>query len=183
MDRCFPCSAAAHHRPVTNPTCQVFSSVFCSPSTTQVRDSMKHRMFAVSLLFVAACQQLATGPGQSQLRVETTGTTFTRGAAPEFAVIPFVVTNQDSRPIYLAWCGERLMAALDRREAGQWVQHSGDGCLTNQDISPVELAPGATVQSQRGVTEAGEYRLRLGSSGSPAEPSQWVVVSNEFTIQ
>jgi hypothetical protein len=144
---------------------------------------MKHRVFAVGLLFVAACQQLATGPGQSRLLIETAGTTFTRGAAPEFAVIPFVVTNQGSRSIYLARCGERLMAAPDRREAGQGVQHSGDGCLTNQDMSPVELAPGATVQSQRGVTEAGEYRLRLGSSGSPAEPSQWVIVSNEFTIQ
>lgn len=68
----------------------------------------------------------------------------TNSACHAFSGVPFVVEKTGGNPIYLARCGERLMAALDRREGGQWVQHSGDGCLTNQDMTPVELAPGAT---------------------------------------
>lgn len=140
--------------------------------------------FGLILLSAAACQQLATDPHDVQVLVQTEGATFVRAAATSFAEVPFRVENQGNSTIYLARCGERLTAVLDRWEGGQWVQHSGDACQAIYAMNPVPLAPGAWLSNVRGVPEPGRYRLRPGIVLTAGEPSEWtVVMSNEFTVE
>ncbi len=145
---------------------------------------MRIHVFALALLLaVAACQELLD-PLPVQLLVQTEGTTFVRDPAAGLAAVPFTMENQSNRTIYVARCGERLMAALDRWESGQWVQHSGDLCQAIYTMDPLALAPGTSLSSVRGVLEPGRYRLRPGIRLAPTEASEWsIAVSNEFMVE
>jgi len=146
---------------------------------------MKSHLFAAGLLLLgAACHPLATGPHDVQVLVQSDGITFSRDSDQASAGVPFVVENRGSSTIYLARCGERIMVALDSWQGGQWVQNSGDACLTMEPMDPRPLAPGASVSSVRNVQEAGRYRLRPGIGLTSGESSHWLIASsNEFTVE
>jgi hypothetical protein len=146
---------------------------------------MKLRAGFLCVLFLAAaCQQLSTGPEPSAVSVRTEASTFVRDAAFGSAMVPFAVENRGRSTLYLARCGERLLAALDRLESGQWVQHSGDACQTVYAMDPRHLAPGATITSVHRVNEPGRYRLRPGVLATAGGPRSWTAaVSNEFTVE
>ncbi|CAN5713645.1 hypothetical protein BH23GEM6_BH23GEM6_24330 [soil metagenome] len=136
------------------------------------------------LLVAAACQPLITRPEPSTIMVLTEGSIFVRDATPGSASVPFTVENRGTSTLYLARCGERLMAAVDRWENGQWVQHSGDACQTVYPMDARPLAPSASFSSARQVSAPGRYRLRLDARSAPTLPSEWTTaVSNEFTVE
>jgi hypothetical protein len=136
---------------------------------------------AAAILATAACDGLFTGP-DGALRVRTDGTRFVRDAQG-FAQVSFTAENRGADTVYLAPCGERVMAALDRLEQGRWVQHSGDACLHLLVAGPFALAPGATHASFRGVMEPGVYRIRPGVHPRPGAEPEWRWTSNRFTVE
>jgi hypothetical protein len=141
-----------------------------------------HSLWVV--LFVPACQQLGTSPEPDGLLVQTGGSTFTRDPALGSATVPFSVVNRGRSTLYLTRCGERLMAALERWENGQWVQYSGDACQTIYPMDPHPLAPSASVSSVHRILEPGRYRLRPGVQTSASEPTIWTAaISNQFRVE
>jgi hypothetical protein len=133
------------------------------------------------LVVLSACQQLSTSSRLAALQVQTDGSTFVRDPAVGSATVPFSVVNRGRSTLYLARCGERIMAVLDRWESGRWVQH-GDACLTDRRMDPWPVSPSATLTSTHHVLQPGRYRLRPGVSTGGTK-SWTVAFSNEFTIE
>lgn len=117
------------------------------------------------------------------LQVTTEGMVFALPAAGG-ADVPFAATNSGSEPLFLARCGERIMAAVDRLKNGRWTQYSGDVCQAIHPMDPLRLAGGDTVRGVQGVREAGRYRLRLAVvGGSPDDTGSTEVYSTTFTLE
>ena len=139
----------------------------------------RHLVVLIGLV-LAGC---SSSSGLSEaLRVRVGGGVF-EGEPARAALVPFEVVNASTRDLYLARCGERLMAAVDRWNGVRWVQHSGDACLTVADMSPLRLAAGASHQSTRAIAEPGMYRLRLGVSAAPSAEYAWDATSAPFTVR
>lgn len=96
--------------------------------------------------------------------------------------VTFRVENRSSDTVYLARCGERIMAAVDRREGDRWVAYRSDACRTDLRMDPLRLAPGESATDRHAVQIPGRYRLRLGASRSPGEAPVWDVASHEFEV-
>ncbi len=99
------------------------------------------------------------------------------------ASIQFTVENRSSSEVAIHRCGDRIMAALDRRDGPGWEQFSGDVCLANQIMVPLRLAPGARTVGVQMVQQRGVYRLRLGIDRGGAAQVMCTVTSNEFTVE
>jgi hypothetical protein len=122
-----------------------------------------------------------TQPGAINLDVEITAVE----AAPDALggwTVSYTVTNVGETAVWLARCGDRLMVAVDVRAAVAWNEYSGDGCRAIYDMSPWELAPGATLSGSRRFQEGGRYRFRLGTVADPAETFDWTVASPPFVV-
>ncbi len=137
---------------------------------------------AVFTVVAAAFGCGATQPGAIDLHVEITAVEVAADALDGWTV-SFTVTNAGETAVRLARCGDRLMLAVDVRVAVAWNEYSGDGCRAIYDMSPWELAPGATLSGSRGFQEAGHYRLRFGVAADPAEMLDWTVASPSFVVR
>ena len=131
--------------------------------------------------FLLGCAA-ATEPG-GQVRVEVLGVSFERGTEGHAASVPFVVANSGTASVYLARCGARLMAAVDRWEGGRWNQYSGDACPAIYPMDPLALAPGTRHQGVRAIGEPGVYRLRVGVAAPTGAAVEWLVASAPFEIR
>jgi hypothetical protein len=107
---------------------------------------------------LASCDSL-TGPG-SRLRVVALATTYTRDESDGVAV-RFRVTNLTRDPVYLRRCGWIDAEALQRR-GGEWIPRYGGVCPANMDMSLITLPRGHTLEGERLIRDAGQYRLRIG---------------------
>lgn len=146
---------------------------------------MKILLCSLPLLFLAAaCQDLGTEARPPVISIHTESTAFELDPVQGMTTVPFVVANRTRATIYLARCGERLMAALDRWQDGRWVQVSGDACQTHLPMVPLPLPSLATTSGERVLDRAGRYRLRPGVNRSAAGNTDYAeVASNEFTVQ
>jgi hypothetical protein len=142
--------------------------------------TMRTPALSLLILLLSACQSVME-PGDAALELQTQGSEFVISPTEESASVPFTVTNHGPASVWIARCGDRLMAALDRREGGKWVQYSGDGCLMNTLTGPVELGAGEVLQGARGVVDPGQYRLRIGVSA--AGQIGWDRASNGFIVR
>jgi hypothetical protein len=142
---------------------------------------MKCLLAVLSVALALGCT-LATAPANG-VRVETLGAVFDREPGGSFAPVPFVVTNAGAGSVFLAPCGERVMAAVDRWAGARWVQYSGDACPAVFSMAPLELPPGSRLESVRGIGEPGRYRLRLGVVAAASAPTEWSAVSAPFEVR
>ncbi len=129
----------------------------------------------------AACPALS-GPGNG-LEVNVSGAAFERIGTPAIASVPFSVVNRGSASEFVARCGSRVMAALDRWNGQSWIQYSGDACIAIYTTAPLEVAPGASVAASRSVPDAGRYRLRLGAADAATGGFDWSIVSRDFEVR
>ena len=144
---------------------------------------MRFRSFALApLLALFGCQALFTEPTPSAVHVRVDASRFTRDPATSAASVGFSAQNNGGVTVYLARCGDRLMAAVDRWQGNRWLQYSGDACQTAYNMSPLPLSVGEEHHSARSVHEVGRYRLRLGIGGAPDTGSAWTAASEPFII-
>lgn len=143
---------------------------------------------AAGLLALSGCDTLDTLTTEAAspieaIYVETDASHYVRPSATVPASIQFTIENRGSREVAIHRCGDRVMAALDRRDGAGWEQFSGDVCPANQMMVPLELAPGARTMGVQRVQQRGVYRLRLGIDRGGAAQVMWTVTSNEFTVE
>lgn len=120
---------------------------------------------------------------ESAIVVSIDGAVFQRTGAPGSATIPFTVANRSGSSQFVARCGTRIMAAVDRWNGQTWLQYSGDACTTQLPMAPLELNSGAVASATRAIAEPGRYQLRIGISDNPTAGYNWSVVSADFEIQ
>lgn len=144
---------------------------------------MRSISLALILCLLASACGVLTGPESPEVRVEVQGTLFERDPDTGAAIVSFSVTNTGESTVYLNRCGDRLTTALDRWESGHWVQFRSDLCLTVYNMAPLPLAVEEERVGARSVHHAGRYRLRLGTSDEPGEPSVWLAASPAFTVE
>ena len=99
------------------------------------------------------------------------------------ARVRFFVVNQGDHPVYVARCGDRLMAALDRREGLRWMPYSTDLCQAIYRSEPVKILPGEARSDIRTVQESGHYRIRVGTQRDRNGATRWDVTSNAFEVR
>lgn len=137
-------------------------------------------LLSVSLALLAAACDSSTSPAD-RLGISIAGTSFERGEAGLVAV-PFEIVNEGARPLYVAACGDTPITTADRREDGEWVQHSSLACLTFVPSAPIELAPGERLEGTRPLGDAGRFRLRFGVAGRPSGETAWDAASGAFDV-
>ena len=135
---------------------------------------------AVAMLF-GACST-SSGPAMV-LQVNLPASVFERTGTPAIASVPFSLLNRESASVFVARCGDRVMAALDQWDGQRWTQYSGDACTTVQIQTPLELAPGASVAASRSVLEPGKYRLRIGTVAATSGGFDWSTVSRDLEVR
>ena len=120
---------------------------------------MRAALSVALALLLAACSE-ATGPGRD-LRVETSQSVYTLPGGPGAAAadVQFTVRNNGSTTVALPRCGDVVIPALQRLEAGTWVTVNAGFCPSFALQLPLELAPGEVAQGRTTVSEAGQYRL------------------------
>ena len=140
---------------------------------------------AASLLALPACDSLTTEAASplEAIHVETDASYYVRPSATIPVSVQFTIENRGTREVAIHRCGERVMAALDRREGAGWEQFSGDACPGNQMMVPLQLAPSARVAGVQMVQQRGVFRLRLGIDRGGGAQVMWTVTSNEFTVE
>ena len=146
---------------------------------------MTRPLLSASLLLALAACQGATSPGEAELRVTTTETTFALDSAATVrsALVTFTVVNEGGRTAYLAACGERVMTVIDREDAGGWARDDTDACLGVESMVPIAVEPGGTLESGRSFLYPGRYRLRVGAKANPGAEARWTPPSNPFTVE
>jgi hypothetical protein len=72
-------------------------------------------------------------------------------------------------------CGDRLVPAVERRQADRWEQSSGGICLAVFDASPVPLPAGERRDEVTFASDVGEYRLVIATDRGPAVSETFVV--------
>lgn len=132
------------------------------------------------LVMLGACS--SPGGPANAVEVNVSGATFERVGTPAIATVPFSVTNRGSAPVFVARCGSRVMAAVDRWNGQRWVQHSSDACLAIYMSAALELAPGASAAASQSVLEPGKYRLRIGATDAATSGPDWSIVSSHFEV-
>jgi hypothetical protein len=143
---------------------------------------MKWLLILLVYLALAHGCTSATAPSGG-VRVDLLGATFDREPGGSIASVPFAVRAVGTRSVFLARCGDRLMAAVDRWDDGRWVQYSGDACLAIHPMAPVELRPDSRLEAVRVIGEPGRYRLRLGVASAGGEPADWSAASAPFEVR
>ncbi len=135
---------------------------------------------AVTTLMLGACSSLS-GP-ISVVEVNISGASFARVGTPAIATVPFRATNRGSASVFVARCGTRVMAAVDRWNGQAWVQYSGDACVAIYTVAGLELTPGSSAVASRTLLESGRYRVRIGTSNTASGGFEWSIVSRDFEI-
>jgi hypothetical protein len=139
---------------------------------------MRKVLLAVSMLLSQAGCESSTAPELTDLRIATAERTFQRGSD-----IPFAVTNTGAIVVYVAACGPRVAATLDRNERGRWVGYSADICQAVYSAAPLPVAPGAVIQETWSIQNPGRYRIRVAASSSSKKDRQWSVTSRPFVVE
>ncbi len=134
---------------------------------------------ATLIPLTAACTLL--NPSAGPLEVEITEVAIQPPPAGG-ALVMFSVTNMTSASVWLARCGDAVIAAVDHAVGPGWDQYSGGACLHIYDMSPSELEAGATVSSARSILNSGTYRLRVGFREEPAGKVSWDAMSDWFKV-
>ena len=124
----------------------------------------------------------SSGPA-NVLDVSVPGAAFERVGTPASASVPFSVTNRGSASVFIARCGSRVMAALDRWNGQGWIEYSGDACKAVEMMAPLELAPGASVTTSRSVLDSGKFRLIIGTADGASSSLNWSIHSRDFEIR
>ena len=140
---------------------------------------MRALLIALGLVVLGCRDPVGSEP---TLRVSTSAPVFARGENGVAAQVAFTVLNLGAQPVLVARCGDRLVAALDRREGLLWTQYSGDYCLAVFPMDPALMQPGEERSEMRSITEVGTYRLRIGREINNGE-TRWDVTSNVFEIR
>src|SRR5258706_14590979 len=128
-----------------------------------------------AIAMFGACSA-SSGP-VNNLDVNVSGAAFERIGTPAIASVPFSVVNRGSESEFVARCGVRVMAALDRWNGQSWIQYNGDACIAIYPTAALEVAPGASIAASRSVPDAGRYRLRLGAANVATGGFDWSIVS------
>jgi hypothetical protein len=134
-----------------------------------------------AIAMLGACSA-SSGPANG-LNVNVSGAAFERIGTPAIASVPFSVVNRGSASVFVARCGARVMAALDRWNGQSWIQYGGDACIAIYTTAALEVAPGASVAASRSVPDAGRYRLRLGAADAATSDFDWSIVSRDFEVR
>lgn len=125
----------------------------------------------------------STALAASRVQVQTLGTEFDRPAPGTFASVPFRVTNRSTAPVFVARCGDRLMATVEGWDGRGWASYSGDVCAAVHPMDPVPLAAGVKREAARAIGEPGLFRLRLGLATQVGAELQPVALSNAFRVR
>jgi hypothetical protein len=129
---------------------------------------------------VIACTE-PTDP-TDYLATETAETTYSSGA--EGVGVSFTVTNLNTRETYyVGACDDRVLAAVERREGGRWVNAAAAICLGIYSSAPIVLGPGQRTESIVGVSGAGLFRLRLVVARDRERQTSWMESSNSFIVR
>ena len=140
------------------------------------------RSLSVLLLLLAGCAS-PFGASAPDLRIRTDRDEHVGHPTTSVATVEFTVTNEGVETIYLPRCGENLSVAVDRREDGEWRQAQSGICPANQEMSPVALEAGESIESAVSVDGPGQFRIR-GRAGTSAELERYEqAVSNDFTVE
>jgi hypothetical protein len=141
---------------------------------------MRASLLLLLPLLFGACQS-TVDPSATALQLRTEGSKFVLSASTGSVSVPFTIKNRGSASVFVARCGGRVRAALDRREDGRWVQYSGDACLAIYPMDPVEVGAHQVLRGARAIRERGQYRLRIGVTEEGE--SVWKRTSNSFTVR
>jgi hypothetical protein len=122
---------------------------------------MRRILSAVTLVLLAACSDATGSAPTTDVRVETEKPSY--GIIGNQAVpVTFTITNTTAAAVQLTGCGGEPGIAMERREAGRWINFTASICPANVVMTPVTLAPGATVSSQVILENAvGTFRITL----------------------
>jgi hypothetical protein len=134
-----------------------------------------------AVVAIGACS--ASSAPVNVLEVNVPTAVFERIGAPATATVPFTVINRGSSSVFVARCGDRVMAALDRWNGHSWVQYSGDACQANLITAGLELTPGSSATASRSVFEPGKYRLRIGATDAASGAFDWATVSRGLEVR
>lgn len=141
------------------------------------------RPSSVGLLAVALVGACSSSSGPADvIEVDVPGERFQRIGSPAIATVPFSISNRGSASAFVAQCGTRVMAAVDRWNGQTWTQDSGDACLAVYMSTPLELPPGASAAAARSVLQPGRYRLRIGVAHAAGGDLDWSIVSGHFDV-
>ncbi len=144
-------------------------------------DSINRLSVLAATVICAACSTPTTPA--SNIEVSVPATAFERVGTLPVANIPFTVTNQASTSVFLARCGGRVMATVDKLTGDTWTQYSGDACTATQSQALFELPPGSSVDAVRAVPDAGKFRLRIVTGPAYNTPNLWSITSEDFEIR
>jgi len=131
------------------------------------------------LLLLGACKS-AVAPAATSLRIQTHGSEFVRSPSEGSVSVPFTIANHGTGSVFVERCGDRIMAAVDRHEEGEWVR-GYDACLGIYLMTRAEILPGQVLEGTRAILQPGEYRLRVAVDGG--EEAAWSGASNRFTVR
>lgn len=123
-----------------------------------------------------------TALAAARVSVETIGTDFERPAQGGWVSVPFRVTNRSNGSVFLARCGERVMATIDRWGGTGWEIYGSGACQGIHRMDPMRLAAGAARGGATAIGEAGLYRLRIAVAASATEEADWAA-SNTFRVR
>lgn len=122
---------------------------------------MRRILSAVTLVLLAACSD-ATGSGPTtDVRVDTEKRSY-GVIGNEGVPVAFTITNTTAAAVQLTGCGGEPGIAMERREAGKWINFTASLCPANVVMTPITLAPGAAIESQVVIENAiGTFRITL----------------------
>ncbi len=139
-------------------------------------------------LTVAALAALTVAcTNEPWLSVDVQGSSFERvrvaASTLELATIPFDVTNDGDATAFIAACGDRIAASVDRRVNGRWEQFAGGICFADRLVVPLELRAGARQHADLGVGEAGQYRIKVHYTEDASGRKPRSAVSEAFDVR
>jgi hypothetical protein len=117
-------------------------------------DGMRMAMYGAFAIFALGCG----GPTEpSDVVVIPTAGAF---SVDEHAT--FVVRNEGRETIYLARCGERVQAGVDRRVGLRWQNEMAGLCILSLYVPPLQLEPGESVTDSVLMRSPGTFRVFVG---------------------
>jgi hypothetical protein len=131
---------------------------------------------ALASLF-GACQPSPVTPEPLVLAIDSTAY-HRRGQSP--LPIPFKVTNNGERPVYVPECNGQPSVLIDYLSWGNWRNFDGGFC--NGDGSTLALVPGGSAEGTATLYQSGHFRLRVGAMPDPQGPVDWETASKPFDV-
>jgi hypothetical protein len=127
---------------------------------------------------------LPSSPGMLPLRVSASVQEASADAAAAGALpIAYEIANRGRSSLLLGACAGQPLVAVERQDGGDWVNVSAGICQTNLDMTPIQLAAGATLHGVHLIQAGpGSYRVVAVAYGSDGESSVRVV-SNIVTVR